>query len=175
MLLYLSLFFFSVNFMLLGNYFLLIPFAYMLLKRKKIRVNTTVWILLAFSLIYIITEVLFSLPSETRLLFIVVAYLLGYNYDYDITEHDIRTVYFVVASGMGFHVLLNFFLAVVKLGGISFSATYVDFWSGTLSTTTGMMSNLVLFVPTFIFAIVHRGKSFLFIPFIVLQVMFLHF
>lgn len=172
MLLYLFLFFFGVNFMLIGNWFLLVPFGFAIIKRKRIRVNITVAVLSAFVLVYMISEMVFSLAPEYRLIFAVIAFLLGYNYFIDVNEKNIVNVYLVIASGMGFHVLLNFILAVIKTGGIGFSATYFDFWSGTLTTTTGMMSNLMMFLPIFVFSLVYKGKSLIFIPFSALGLLF---
>lgn len=158
--------------MLLGNYFLLFPFGAVLINKKSIRINTTVIILFAFVTAYIIPELVSSVTPEYRLLFIVIAFLIGYNYYLQVTENDIISSYLVVAIGMSVHIAVNFILSFIKAGGIKFSPTYIDFWSGELTTTTGMMSNFVLFLPLFVFALSKKGKYYLYLPFVLIGLMF---
>lgn len=165
MLLYFFLFLFGINFLLYGNIFLLIPFGVFVIKKKRIRLNITAILLIAFVVAYLIPEFIGADHPTFRLIFIPIAYLLGYNYFEDITEDDIVSCYIVLAFGMAMHSILSFGLTVMK-NGFRFDNLSLcqDIWSRTLTTTTGMMSNFMIFMPLLVFALIKQKKAYALIP-----------
>lgn len=173
MLFYLCLFLFGINFMLWGNAFLAIPFGMTLVKKKRIKVNITTVILIVFVVAYLIPEFASGQRATIRLIFLPIAFLLGYNYYDDIDEKDILTSYLVIAVGMATHVILSIVLTMSQNGiKTGYTAVYTDIWSRTITSTTGLMSNFVLFLPVFVFALSKGGKYYTFISFSLLGVLF---
>lgn len=173
MLFYVFLFLFGINFMLWGSAFLAIPFGVTLIKKKRIRVNITAVILVAFVVAYLIPEIAAGQRSTLRLSFLPLAFLLGYNYFDTIDKKDIVTSYIVIAIGMAAHVILSIVLTMTHNGfKTGYVSVYTDIWSRTITTTTGLMSNYVLFLPLFVFALSKGGKYHAFIPFSLLGVVF---
>ena len=171
MFLCLFLFLFGINFMLYGDTLLLVPFGVSVIKKKRIRVNITTFLLIAFVVAYLIPEFIIAQQPTYRLLFVPIAFLLGYNYYESVSEKDIVSCYLAVAFGMATHSILNFVMTVAKTGfRFSNLSIFEDFWSRTTTTTTGMMSNFVLFLPLLIFAMVQRKKYYALIPVVALGV-----
>lgn len=159
--------------MLWGSAFLAVPFGVFLVKQKRIRVNITAVILIVFVLVFMIPEIAAGQRPTYRLLFAPLAFLLGYNYFTSITEKDIVSCYLVIAIGMAVHVVLSIALTVSRVGfKTGHIAIFTDIWSRTATTTTGLMSNFVLFLPLFVFALAKRGRYYLLIPFSLLGIVF---
>ncbi len=159
--------------MLWGSAFLAIPFGVTLIKKKRIKVNITTVILVAFVTAYLIPEIAAGQRSTVRLLFVPLAFLLGYNYFDVIDKKDIVTSYLVIAIGMAAHVILSVALTMAHNGiRTGYVSVYTDIWSRTITTTTGLMSNYVLFLPMFVYALSKGGKYYTFIPFSLLGVVF---
>lgn len=157
--------------MLYGDTLLLVPFGVSVIKKKRIRVNITTFLLIAFVVAYLIPEFIIAQQPTYRLLFVPIAFLLGYNYYESVSEKDIVSCYLAVAFGMATHSILNFVMTVAKTGfRFSNLSIFEDFWSRTTTTTTGMMSNFVLFLPLLIFAMVQRKKYYALIPVVALGV-----
>lgn len=159
--------------MLWGSAFLAVPFGVSLVKQKRIRVNITAVILIAFVLVFMIPEIAAGQRPTYRLLFAPLAFLLGYNYFTSITEKDIVFCYLVIAIGMAMHVALSIALTISRVGfRTGHIAIFTDIWSRTATTTTGLMSNFVLFLPLFVFALAKRERYYLLVPFSLLGVVF---
>ena len=140
---YLALLLFSMNFMLCGRYILLVAFAGQCIHKGKIRIDAKCCVLAAFSLIYSIVVFVTSGDAHIDVMILPFAYLFGMNLSMGCEDKNkfVSNIFVCLAIGMCFHVFLNCASEIVRNGGFDYGAVHYDFWSGSVSSSTGQMIN----------------------------------
>ena len=113
---YFILILFSVNFLLCEEYILVALFTYQCMKTKKIKIDTKFFVLVLFSVVYLIVLLLTANRFNVQIAILPVAYLLGYNLNID--KKEPRTlacsVLVCLSLGMCLHIFLNFCAEIIK-------------------------------------------------------------
>lgn len=160
---YLAILLFSVNFMLQGKYILSLLFVGQCIKKKRIIVDSKFCILLAFSFLYSICFLLSSSKLPIDVLLLPVGYLIGLNWELDSLDKidTVIKVFFCLSMGMCFHVFLNLSSEIISNGGFNYGAIHYDFWSGSVSSSTGQMMNFTMSATLITYLLFMRGKYLL--------------
>lgn len=157
---YLLLALFSMNFMLLDKYLIMLMFLQQCVRKKILTCDHKIYLLGAFAAIYTVVLYVFSGKIHVGAVMLPVAYLVGYNWE--IEEEDpgktVKTVLICASLGMCVHVVLNFLWEMIQNRGIVFGARHRDIWSGAVSGATGQMVNLTMCTSVLTFAVMKRGK-----------------
>ena len=157
---YLALLLFSMNFMLCGRYILLVAFAGQCIHKGKIRIDAKCCVLAAFSLIYSIVVFVTSGDAHIDVMILPFAYLFGMNLSMGCEDKNkfVSNIFVCLAIGMCFHVFLNCASEIVQNGGFDYGAVHYDFWSGSVSSSTGQMINYSFAAALLTFIVMKRGK-----------------
>ena len=157
---YLALLLFSMNFMLCGRYILLVAFVGLCIHKGKIRIDAKCCVLAAFSLIYSIVVFVTSGAAHIDVMILPFAYLFGMNLSMGCEDKNkfVSNIFVCLAIGMCFHVFLNCASEIVQNGGFDYGAVHYDFWSGSVSSSTGQMINYSFAAALLTFIVMKRGK-----------------
>lgn len=171
---YFILILFSVNFMLCEEYILVALFTYQCMKTKKIKIDTKFFVLVLFSVVYLIVLLLTANRFNVQIAILPVAYLLGYNLNID--KKEPRTlacsVLVCLSLGMCLHIFLNFCAEIIKYGGIKYGVVHYDIWSGNISSSTGQMINYTFAATILTYIIVKNKKHLLALLLIIPSLLF---
>lgn len=133
------------NFLLKGTYLVFLSFALMFLFFKKIKLNRISMLLISFSVLYSVSQLIFSsgsLISNMAIFIFPLGYIMGYNLwkKENFSDNLVQNITYI-GFAMAFHGILNFFYSY-KMGGLSIFSTgrTYDFWSKSMSTATGQAS-----------------------------------
>lgn len=134
---------FSSDLFFYGNLILLAAAVAVIAKRRAVCFAGDFWLLLAFAIIYFVTDLVQNQSVAFTALLCPAAYLLGTNLDRFTSIDRIKKVFICLSLGMAAHGVLNFVYDTVHCGGINYSSMHYDIWSGAVSAVTVQMANFV--------------------------------
>lgn len=145
------------NFLLKGTHLVFLAFMLLLIFIKRVKLNGISLLILLFSILYAVSELVYSNRSLISALggFIFpMGYIMGYNLlckQENFSDNIAKNMTYI-SFAMASHGILNFFYNL-KIGGLNIFSTGLsyDFWSKTFSTATGQASYYYYLAITFVF------------------------
>lgn len=136
---------YSMGFMGIGQYMILLILSGILLIRKQLILHTDFWILLLFSGVYFLFSGISTGNFSYNIFFAPLAYLVGLNYRAKSDPSVIARLILLLAIFFASHGVLNFLYDTAINGGLnSSSALHNDIWSKSYTSVTGQMMEYII-------------------------------
>lgn len=130
----------AMNIFLNGIYLILVAFVLLMLRERKLMLDKTSLLLIAFAATYILFYAINNGVSTTlfRVLVLPIAYIMGFSLAKERDRGQVNWLIIAISCAMAAHSLINlaYGISIRGIDSFQFGISY-DFWSKSVSSATG--------------------------------------
>ena len=153
----------ALNVMLWEMYFVLLAFAVLAIRNKRISIDRTGVLLFLFTVSYMLFYGInegFASIGVFRVTIVFIAYLLGYSFYTSASFKQLSFLLILMTVAMAAHSIINMFYNGILYGSaVFYSGITKDIWSGEISSATGQAAYYFMISGTLGYVVSGKGEK----------------